>query len=718
MTRRTALRRGAGAICGVAVGACHGQLALAQDDVAARAEALAQAPVFNEYRYGHMVQEYFVHRVRKIARQRQRARAAIRTVEQVLDLRDEVRAKLQTCYGPFPQRTPLRPRITGSVEREHYTIERLIYESRPNYLVTANVYVPKSVEGPRPAVLATCGHSNDGKAYAAYQEFSRNLARQGYVVLIYDPPSQGERLEYPDSEPGPRVRLGVHSHNQAGNQLTLVGESFALWEAWDGIRGLDYLVTRPDVDAQRLGVTGNSGGGTQTSHLAALDERFSMVAPNCFVTRFLRNLENEEPTDAEQIMPGALDQQLDMADFFIAHLPRPTLLSGERNDFFDVRGLRETYRELKRLYAILGKQDDVELYVGPNTHGFHRPARENMYRFFNQHAQVDGSPAEPELPPEPEEVLRATPQGQVHLLGSRRTFDFTRQKANDWAARRDRLAGQQLVEAVGQSLALPERHGAPAYRVMRARRIWNSPSLTDYGFVVETEPRMVAMLHAIPRSGPQYHFPRGQRATLYIPHRSSLKEMITGQAPHPADEPIRFALDVRGMGQLTARTHKDSGDDFFDPYHSDYMYANHGLMLREPYAGRRVHDALCVLDLFQAHGYREIHLVGRGMGAITATFAALLHPLVNRVTLHNALLSYHELTQDPRYTWPLSAMVFDVLKTYDLPDCLRHLAAEKHLALVAPWTSRMQPWPAEQLPAHLKSLGLDEVPIGASENKA
>ena len=177
------------------------------------------------------------------------------------------------------------------------------------------------------------------------------------------------------------------------------------------------------------------------------------------------------------------------------------------------------------------------------------------------------------------------------------------------------------------------------------------------------------------------------------------------------DEPVRFALDVRGMGELTARTHKDQGDDFFDPYHSDYMYANHGLMLREPYAGRRVHDVLSVLDLFQANGYQEIHLVGRGMGAITATFAAVVHPLVRQVTLHNALLSYHELTQDARYTWPLSAMVFGILREMDLPDCLLQLATQKNLALVDPWNSRMQVWDSGQLPAHLKSLGLDTLPV-------
>ncbi len=667
--------------------------------------------LFSEYRYGHMLQEYYVHRLRQLNRQRAEARAAIRKPEQVLALRAEVRRKLAACYGPRPTPTPLRARVTGVVERQQYTIEKVLYESRPGYLVTANLYVPKGGQGNHPAVLAPCGHSPNGKAYAAYQEFSRNLARQGYVVLTYDPPAQGERLEYPDRAGEPRIGFGVHSHNVAANQMSLLGWSFALWEAWDGIRGVDYLVSRPEVDATRLGVTGNSGGGTQTMHLSALEDRFTMAAPNCFVTRFHHNLENEEPTDAEQIVPGVLAAQLDMADFFLAQIPRPILLGGETNDFFDVRGLRQTYTELRRLYAILGAEENVQIYTGPGAHGYHKPARENMYRFFNKHAGISAATAEPAALVEPDDVLQVTPQGQVHLLESRRTFDFSRAAARRLAAARPRLSGPDLRRQIGTHLALPARNGPPYYRVMRARTLWDQPRRYQYGFAVETEKRIVTLLHAVVKTGAVYHFPKEKAVTLYVPHRSSLKEIILGQAPAVADDQIQLAVDVRGMGQLTGRTYKDSGDDFFHSYHTDYMYANYSLMLAESYCGRRVFDLLRVLDLLEAHGTERVHLVGRGLGSITALLAAVLHPAVKQVTLHNGLLSYHELTQDPRYAWPLSAMVFGVLKHFDLPDCLRDLAASKQLKLVDPWNSRMQLWAKEKLAPHLESLGLAELPV-------
>ncbi len=712
-TRRDMLRNSATAAAG-ALFYINGSQSWAEEVFVQTASA--QTP--REFRYGHVLQEYYVACHRRMMAERAKQRAAIKTPAQVMKLRDEIRRKLRSCFGDWPERTPLNARITGKIERDAYTIEKLIYESRPNYPVTANLYIPKNRNGKMPAVLGTCGHTRNGKAEPKYQEFARNLARQGYVVLLFDPPSQGERFEY-DNKPGdPFIQWGVHSHQVAGNQMSLLGKNFAMWEAWDGIRGLDYLLSRPDIDPKRIGLTGNSGGGTQTTWLNALDDRFTMVAPNCFVTRYLNNLENEEAQDIEQIVPGLLAAGLDMADFYIAQLPRPTHFGGETNDFFDVRGLRASYEEVKRLYAIVGKADDVELYTGRETHGYNKGARESVYKFFNRQAGVTASPIEPDESPEKDETLQVTETGQVLALGSKRTFDFTINEARKIAAERKKLSGKPLADALTKLLALPARTSPPVYRVMRDRRV--SPQYRGGGFVIETESfdgaNVFAILHAVPKQGPQYYFPKVEAATLYLPHLSSIDEIVSDHAPKLDDGEIRFALDVRGLGEMMPRTHKDSGDDFFSPYASDYLYASYGLMWGEPYCGRRVHDALSTLDLFAANGCRDIHLVGRGLGAITATFAAVLHPLVKQVTLHNALLSFHELTEDERYQWPLSTMVYGILQQLDLPDCLRELATTKRLTIVDPWNARMQSWQREKLTANLQSLGLENLEIRWSKN--
>src|SRR5262249_8601603 len=152
-------------------------------------------------------------------------------------------------------------KVTGTVEREGYRIEKVVFESRPNYLVTGNLYVPTGRKFPLPGVVGVCGHSLNGKAADAYQAFAQNLGRLGYVCFIFDPVGQGERFQFLTDALKSRYNGGVAEHIQMGNVQTLIGEFIGTWFVWDGMRALDYLLTRPEVDPQHLGITGNSGGG-------------------------------------------------------------------------------------------------------------------------------------------------------------------------------------------------------------------------------------------------------------------------------------------------------------------------------------------------------------------------------------------------------------------------------------------------------------------------
>ncbi|NOZ23153.1 MAG: prolyl oligopeptidase family serine peptidase [Planctomycetes bacterium] len=268
-----------------------------------------------EHLYPHMLQEYYVAKIRKAMAARDRKLAKVRTRADVIRLKTQARRRLAKSFGKLPARTPLNARVTGSFERKAYRVEKVILESRPGLPVTANLYIPKGKKGPFPCVLGTCGHSGNGKAESKYQAFCQALATKGYLVLIYDPLSQGERLQYPVEEGAAHPKGCCQEHNMMGNQMGLLGEFFGKWRVWDGIRSLDYLLSRPEADPTRAGVTGNSGGGTLTTYLNAFDDRFTMAAPSCFVTTYLCNMENELPADAEQIPPNIIQYGLDMADF-------------------------------------------------------------------------------------------------------------------------------------------------------------------------------------------------------------------------------------------------------------------------------------------------------------------------------------------------------------------------------------------------------------------
>jgi len=190
----------------------------------APAAGVASAAPLN--RFPRMVQEFYVETVRRLERRRLERLASLENRADAEAYISEVRRKIRTAFGPFPERTPLKARTTGIVERDAYKIEKVIFESRPGFLVAANLYVLKGRRLPAPGVVGSCGHADNGKAAEAYQSFSQGLARLGYVVLIFDPIGQGERMQYVDETYRPRRGRGTSEHLYAGNQQFLVGEFF------------------------------------------------------------------------------------------------------------------------------------------------------------------------------------------------------------------------------------------------------------------------------------------------------------------------------------------------------------------------------------------------------------------------------------------------------------------------------------------------------------
>jgi dienelactone hydrolase len=636
-----------------------------------------------------MVQEYFVEQVRRAELQGLRAKNALKTKADAEAYVRSVREKVRRCFGPEPERTPLKPRVTGVVERDAYRVEKVIFESRPDFPVTANLYVPRGRKFPLPGVVGSCGHSVNGKAAEAYQSFAQGRARLGYVVLLFDPIGQGERLQYTDKDLRPRRGVGVAEHLHAGNQQFLVGEFFGAWRAWDGIRALDYLLSRKEVDAHRVGITGNSGGGTMTTWLCGLDRRWTMAAPACFVTSFRRNLENELPADTEQCPPGALALGLDHDDFLAALAPRPVILLAKEQDYFDIRGTLEAHARLKRLYTLLGAPEAIGLQVGPGGHGYSRENREAMYRWFSRASGLPEPAAEPKLVLEKDETLWCTPHGQVAELQPRTVFSFTQEKSRELTRQRPCLQGARLAKAVAEVLKLPARAaGPPEFRILRPLPARGYPRRHATTYAVETEPGVFAL---VTRLADQAHYsrpPQGrEQAVLYVAHQSADAELrdeplVRDLLAARRDVPF-YACDVRGIGE--SRPDTCGADQFLLPYGSDYFYAIHALMLDRPYAGQRTHDVLRVIDWLASFGHRRIHLAGRGWGAVPATFAALLAEVVERVTLKGAPASYAAVAEAEDYDWPLSAFVPGVLAHFDLPDCYRELEQRKGLRRIAAW---------------------------------
>lgn len=635
--------------------------------------------------YQHVVLDYLVHRVKAARRERAARLKAIRSRRDAERYQEEIRRVIRHAFRPMPAKTPLNARVTGTVVRPRYRIEKVIFESRPQFLVTANLYLPNNIDAPTPAILGSCGHSGNGKALPTYQGFCQRLVQSGFVVLLFDPISQGERDQHYSLPWKTHVRRScVAAHNLLGKQLELVGEWFGAWRAWDAIRALDYLLSRPEVDTSRVGVTGNSGGGTMTTWVWPLEPRFRMAAPSCFLSPFLYNLENEMPQDAEQYPPGILGQGVDLADFFLARAPDPVLLLEQKYDYFDRRGFAEICAETRRFYRLFGAPQNVHSFLGSNTHGFFPDAQEKMVEFFCKQFRVQRRKKKPVVKLEKDATLFATPKGQVAPAGSKCVCEFTAATARRFAGERTKPGNEALRRKLQTLLHLPARKAHPPYRVLRPVSFY-LPEIARYA--VETEANIRVILRKVLKEkGHAYSLDVEKEVHLYLPHFASEEELRQEKwAKQLAEKLPLYLADVRGLGESVP----DEELGFFQSYGKDYMFHGFHLLLGESYLGRRVHDALTVIDLLVGEGAKRVHLYGRGQGALIALFAAILHPRVQQTNLKNLPPSFEQWARTPVVAWPSANMVRGILKEMDIPDCLRALGSK--VKCIEPWGPDMKP---------------------------
>lgn len=667
------------AALGCAVGSTNSP-ALAQTD--SKPVQVSTLDILN--RFPRMMQDWLVTEVRAAEARGNVKRAKLKTKADAEAYVKSVQERIRESFGPFPEKTALNAKVTRVLDRDTYRIENIHFESRPGFIVTGNLYFPRNTQSKMPGVIGVCGHSLNGKAAEAYQSFAQGLARQGMACFLIDPAGQGERFQYLNEKLGSRLSGGTTEHNQMGNPMLLVGEFLGAWFAWDAIRALDYLLTRPEIDAEHIGVTGNSGGGTQTTWLCGLEPRFTMGAPSCFVTTFRRDAENELPQDNEQCPPRVLAFDLDHCDFLAAMAPKPVIIMAQEKDYFDARGSAETYERLKKLYTLLGKPENIALHTGPDPHGYSQPNREAMYSFFGKATGHKMADTEPAITIEKDADLLCTPQGQVGAMGSRTLMSFTKEKAESLASKR----GQLDLKAVRDVLKLPPMpETAPDYRILRSVGNRKYPAKAYCTYAVETEPEVHALVTRLSEEALTSRLPRGlKKAVLYISHHSADAELrdesLVQELLATSSDAAFFACDVRGIGDSQPDT--CGVNQFLARYGSHYFYAAYSFMLDRPLLGQRTNDVLRVVQLLAAAGHEEIHLVGNGWGALPAAFAALLSPVVKQVTLKHALTSFHELAIHEDQQWPYATMLRDVLAKFDLPECYTQLAA-KNLRQIEPW---------------------------------
>jgi cephalosporin-C deacetylase-like acetyl esterase len=621
-----------------------------------------------------MLHTYLQAEAQKLFDARRQTIAALKTPEDVAKRQAGLKGKFIEALGGFPERTPLNAKVVGTEQRDGYRVERVIYESRPNHHVTANLYLPDG-KGPFPGVLVPCGHSLNGKA--ANQQPCVLLARHGIAAMSYDPIGQGERIQLLDNGKA-LVGGNTNEHTMVGIGALLVGRSTATYRIWDGIRSLDYLAGRAEIDPKRLGCTGCSGGGTLTSYLMALDERIIAAAPSCYITSMERLFATIGPQDAEQNITGQVAFGMEHADYLLLRAPKPTLILCATRDFFDIQGTWTTFREAKQVYGIDGFGERVDLFEYNTGHGYPKPQREAMLRFMRRWLlQKDDAPTEEPFTSVKDAQLQCTRTGQVlEDFKGKSVFDLNVERELELAKQRGKWqeghSKEELLKEVRRLIGL-----APTIAPAKLESVGE---IGRDGYVIRkllftTEPGVsVPALFFVPKDA-------GERTPIVLYAHGDGKA-VDAAAGGPIEKLTKagnrvLALDLRGFGETARGTPTPNRPNYFGVDFTETFMAIH---LNRPLLGQRTHDVLAVVECLardaatKQDGYA---VVGIGTAGPVALHAAALEPRINALTLDKALVSWSSVVKTPVTYNQLTNVVAGALATYDLPDLAKAMAPRK-----------------------------------------
>ncbi len=588
--------------------------------------------------------------------------AALKTKEDWMARQKKVKETLLKIVGPFPEKTPLNAKITGTIQRDGYRIEKILYESIPDYYVTGCMFIPDGIKEKRPAILYVLGHWEQGFRAKEVQQFIYNFVKKGFIVFAIDPVGQGERKQYYNPVTKKIDIMGAtNQHSYMAHQCFLIGSSTARYFTWDGIRAVDYLLTRSEVDPSRIGLTGISGGGTQTAYIGAMDDRIKAYAPTCYITGFRRLMESIGPQDGEQNMYHAVVEGITHADYLEVSAPKPILMATCTRDFFSIQGARETYREVMRAYKAFGKEENFSMVESDSVHGYTIKNEEAIYAFFQKVFNLPGSPKFEHLSYLPEDELNVTQTGLVlsSVNGAKMLFDINRDEAEKKItalenARKNVTAHLANVRQKAKELSgyiAPQPEKEPVFRGAFPR---DGYRLEMYGLKGENQ-CIVPLYLFVPDKPGKYP------AIVYIHPQGKSAEAGPGQQIEELVKKgfIVAAPDVINTGETKFKFRNDNPINFGT------------VLIGRSIVGIQAGDIVRVVNYLKTRSDVDKNKIG-GMAIAEMTppliHAAAFDPSISSVALISPLISYKSIVMNKYYKFPFTCCVAGALTAYDLPD--------------------------------------------------
>jgi len=587
----------------------------------------------------------------------------------------EVREKILRLIGGLPEgRGPVAIREFHKTSVEGFRVERIAYESQPGFWVTANVYVPEEGSGPFPAIVLAPGHGAGGKS--ENWNWGGNFARNGIMALAYDPIGQGERLQYYAADPQKSfIGNPTGEHGEANIGPMLIGDNIARYMVNDAMRGVDYLVSRKDVDATRIGAFGCSGGGTSTAYFAALDDRVKVAASACYITSFSELLASTTGAqDAEQSIPHFIEQGLDFADWVEAFAPKPYAVISTMDDMFPFEGARQTVDEVKRFYATYASENKIQWITGPGGHGNLGPVSPAIMKFFTVNLKrTSDEPSFTALRAPTPTATIVTNNGQVSTEFrepstvyslNRKRAESRMAKQTEWASKSDVPPLQTRLRADIRSLTGAVIEPGAEFTHVAINATERRESYRVETIAMTSDDNMeIAGYVAVPNL-----ITSAMPAVLIMDTRPASSLVAAG------GDVDRLAKAGRIVMVFDARPTPPGTESIKSPYLGPFnLLSLRSFLVGRSIIGLRIDDTLRAVNWLAERrdvDRNSITVYGSGPLGMVALHAAVLDSRISKVVVANTLTSYRMIVDEPVHRNVSEIVIPGVLQRYDTTDLL------------------------------------------------
>ena len=631
--------------------------------------------------YHHYAAEAF-----KLLDKREKEISKLKTKTDWEKRQEKVKKILQKIVGPFPEKTPLNAQVTGIIQKKNYRVEKIIFESHPEFYVTAAIFIPNKLKGKTAAILFPIGHTGIAFRSKHYQKTIINLVNKGFVVLTWDPIGQGERLGYFNQDIGKSIIGGsTMEHSYPGMQCLLSGSSFARYEIWDGIRAVDYLYNRPEVDTNRIGITGISGGATQSAYIAVFDDRIYATAPECWVTSYRRLFQSWAPQDAEQNLFYELLYGIDHADFLEVLAPKPVLQITTTWDFFSIQGAKETEQEVKKIYKLFGAQNNFHRTEDDAKHSITKKNSETKFAFFQKFLNLPGDSIYYDVDYLTEKELQVTETGQISTsFGGETVFSLNKKETVNLLnkIKEDRTNIESHLQNVVRTAKKLSGYRKPVNIdniIFSGRYQRNGYAIEKYSIDGEDGDYPIPFLLFVPKikKGTPIMYLDDEGKKIHANIGGEIEMLVKQGYPVLVPDLVGFGElypSFNGWEKINSNLGYDPGKLWYSP-----------LLIGRSIVGIQSGDIeRLVIYLKQYSGLKADKIIGIAKGNCTTSLlhAEAFEKSFSQIILINPLISYESIVMNKYYyADAVPPFVYGALKSYDLPDLAATVAPQKLLMI-------------------------------------